>query len=119
MKKVLPLLIVVLLAFAGCHRGPAMYERAENPRQLIEHVEKFVNQTEKYSRHYSAEDWQVAVEQFVAMSKNFMENRYLMTTEEQMRFDNARLKFMGAIDKNGNEELVKQVKELYGRVLEQ
>ena len=116
MKKVLPLLIVGLLAFAGCHRGPAMYEKADNPKQIIEHVEKFVNQTEKYSKHYSAEDWQVAVEQFVAMSKNFVENRHLLTPDERMRFDNARLKFMSAIDANGNEEIAKQVKEAYNQL---
>ena len=118
MKKVLPLLIIVLLAFAGCHRGPAMYEKAENPQQLVAHVEKFVNQTEKYSKHYSAEDWEVAVKQFVDMSKDFVRNRPSLTLEDQMRFDNARLKFMGAIDKNGNEEIAKQVKELYSQVME-
>ena len=118
MEKVLPLLIIVLLAFAGCHRGPAMYEKAENPQQFVGLVEKFVNQTEKYSKHYSPEDWQVAVEQFVAMSKDYVENRRDLNSEDQMRFDNARLKFMGAIDKNGNEEIAKQVKELYGQVME-
>ena len=119
MKKVFPFLIVVLLAFAGCHREPVMYEKAGNPRQLAEHVEKFVNQTEKYSRHYSAEDWQVAVEQFVVMSKDYVDNRYVLTEGEQMRFDNARLKFMKAIDAHGSDEITKQVKEAYNQVLGQ
>ena len=119
MKKVLPLLIVALMAITVCHRGPATYEKAENTKQLIENVEKFVNQTEKYSKHYSAEDWQFAVEQFGTMSKDYVKYRYILTPEDQMRFDNARLKFMGAIDKNGSEEIVKQVKELYSEVLEQ
>jgi hypothetical protein len=119
MKKVFPFLIVVLLAFVGCHRDPVMYEKAGNPRQLVEHVEKFVNQTEKYSRHYSGEDWQVAVEQFVVMSKDYVDNRYVLTEEEQMRFDNARLKFMEAIDAHGSDEITKQVKEAYNQVLGQ
>ena len=118
MKKVLPLLLWVLMAFAGCQRGPAMYEPAEKPSQVIDNVEKFVNQTEKRSKHYSAEDWQVAVEQFVTMSKSFMENRHYLTTEDQMRFDNARVKFMGAIDANGTAEIAKQVKEAYGNLME-
>ena len=52
------------------------------------------------------------------MSKDFVRNRPSLTLEDQMRFDNARLKFMGAIDKNGNEEIAKQVKELYSQVME-
>ena len=118
MKKVLPLLLLVAMAIAGCQRGPAKYETAENPRQLVSNVEKFVNQTEKSSKHYSTEDWQVAVEQFVVMSKDYAENLQYLTAEEQMRFDNARLKFMGAIDANGNMEIAKQVKEIYSKVME-
>lgn len=118
MKKVLPLLLLGMMAFAGCHRGPAMYEMTENPSQFITHVEKFVKQTEKYSKHYSAEDWQVAVDQFVVMSKNYVENRRYLSSEDQMRFDNARVRFMGAINANGNEEIAKQVKEAYSKVLE-
>ena len=118
MKKVLPLLIVALLAFSGCQRGAAMYEKVESPEQFIDHAEKFVKQTEKYSKHYSAEDWQVAVDQFVSMSKDYMENRGYLTPEDQIRFDNARLKFMGAIDANGTLEIAKQVKEAYNQLVE-
>jgi hypothetical protein len=95
-----------------------MYEKAENPSQLVSHVEKFVKQTEKYSKHYTDEDWQVAVDQFVAMSKDFVENRQYLTNEDQMRFDNARVRFMGAIDANGSVEIAKQVKDAYSQVME-
>lgn len=118
MKKVLPLLLFVLLAFAGCQRGPVMYEMAENPNQLINNVEKFVKQTEKSSKHYSAEDWQVAVEQFIAMSKDFVGNQQDLTEDDVMRFNNARLRFMSAIDANGTPEVAKQVKEAYSRIFQ-
>ena len=116
MKKVLPVLLFVLLAFAGCNSGPAMYEVAEKPSEIVNNAEKFVKQTEKKAKHYSAEDWQVAVEQFIAMSKNYYENANYLSDEEKMRFDNARIKFMNAITDNGNMEVAKQVKEEYSRI---
>ena len=108
---------MVLLAFSGCHREPAVYERSEDLSQFVNQVEKFVKQTEKKSKHYSAEDWKVAVKQFEAMSKDYVEVRNALSIEDQMRFDNARVKFMGAINANGNEEIAMQVKEIYGRIL--
>ena len=36
----------------------------------------------------------------------------------QMRFDNARLQFMRAIDANGNADIAKQVKEAYSRAVD-
>ena len=110
-------MLFVLLAFAGCQKGPAMYERAENPRQFVGNVEKFVKQTSKRSKHYSEEDWQVAVKQFIAMSKDYVENMNYLTADEQMRYDYARLQFMSAIDANGTEAITAQVKEEYSRVL--
>ena len=118
MKKVLPLLLLVLLAVAGCQRGPATYEMSNNPRELGPHAEKFVSQVEKKSKHYSAEDWDAAIEQFVAMSKNYVEYGSKLTQEERMKYDDARLRFMKAIDANGTEEMTKQVKEIYARLLD-
>lgn len=118
MKKVLPLLLWVLLAFVGCQRGPVVYEMAEKPSQVVDNAEKFVNQTEKRAKHYSEEDWQIAVQQFVTMSKNYFENAQYLSNEEQMRFNNARVKFMGVITDNGNMEVAKQVKEEYSRIFE-
>jgi len=118
MKKLLPIMMFVLLAFAGCQREPVTYQVTDNPREMATNAEKFVKQVYKQSKHYSAEDWQVAVEQFVAMSKNFVEHRDAMTEEEIMRFNNARLQFMAAIDANGSEELTKQVKDTYARVIQ-
>ena len=117
MKKVLPLLLFVLLAFAGCQRGPAAYQKATNPRELAPNVEKFVNQVSKKSKHYTAEDWQFTLEQFVAMGKDFVENQPLMTEDEIMRYNNARLQFMSAVDAAGDEHLVALVKETYNNIV--
>ena len=116
MKKVLPLVLFVLLAFAGCQRGPATYEFTKNPRMMSINAEKFTNQVEKRSKHYSAEDWDVAIEQFVQMCKNYMEFSGHLTPEEQMKYDNARLRFMHAIDVNGTEEMAAKVKEEYSKI---
>ena len=118
MKKLLPIMMFVLLAFAGCHREPATYQMTENPREIAPNAEKYVKQVAKQSKHYNDEDWQVAVQQFVAMSKNYYEYAQFLSNEEQMRFDNARLKFMGAITDNGMMEIAKQVKAEYSRIFE-
>ena len=47
MKKVLPLLLFVLLAFASCQRGPAIYQMSENPKEMADNAEKFAKQTMK------------------------------------------------------------------------
>ncbi len=117
MKKVLPLLVWALLAFSGCQRGPAIYEISDNPHELVPHAEKFVNQVEKKSKHYSSEDWSIAVEQFVAMSKDYIDKAGYLTQDEQMKFDNARVRFMAAIDANGTKEVALKVKEEYAKVM--
>lgn len=106
------------MAFAGCNRGPAVYTTSQNPKEIVTNAESFVKQTVKRSSHYSAEDWQVAVEQFVAMSKNFYENKTAMTDEDMARFDAARLDFMKAVNANGTEELAAQIKEAYSNIVQ-
>lgn len=118
MKKLLPLLLFVLLAFAGCHHAPATYQVSNNSHEVAFNAENFAKQVAKHSKRYSAEEWQVAIEQFTAMSKDFVEKRAGMTEDEIMRFDNARLQFMSAVDANGGEALVAQVKEIYGRIMQ-
>ena len=109
-------MLVVLLAFASCQRGPVMYTVAENPAEIIANAEKFVKQTEKRSSHYTAEDWQVAVEQFIAMSKNFVDKKSFMSEEDVNRFTAARLNFMKSVQTYGNEDLARQIKEAYSRM---
>lgn len=116
MKKVLPILLFVLLALAGCNTEPATYEFAENPRQLCENAEKFANQVAKKSKHYDAEDWEMAIKEFVKMGKNGVEFSNKMSDEEKVRFNNARMKFVGAIDATGNEALSLHMKEEYSKI---
>lgn len=116
MKKVLPLLLFVLLAFASCQRGPAVYQVAGNPKEMADNAEKFTKQTVKRSSSYTAEDWQVAVDQFVAMTKDYVEKKHYMSQEDLNRVDAARLEFIKAVSENGNEELVAQIKEVYSQI---
>ena len=118
MKKYLPLLLMVLLAFAGCQSGPATYEPTDNPRDVVTHAEKFVKQVSKQAKHYTAEEWDAAVEQFVCMSKNYYESYRFLTEEERMQFDQARLKFMQAVSTNGSEDLTSRIKAEYARIFE-
>lgn len=116
MKKVLPLLLLVLMAFSGCHRSPAMYQMAEKPNEVAVNAEQFVKQTAKRAKHYNAEDWQLAIEQFTAMSKNCFENQSEMSQEDLSRFDRARVDFMKVVTDSGSEELALQIKEIYANI---
>ena len=117
MKKLLPIIMFVLLAFAGCQREPATYQMANSPREVATNAEKFAKQVEKRSKHYSAEDWRVTLEQFTAMSKDYVENWKVMTDDEIMRFDNARLQFIKAVYTNGSEDMAGEVKKIYGELV--
>lgn len=116
MKKVLPLLLLVLMAFAGCQRGPVMYQMAEKPDEVVANAEKFVKQTTKQAKHYTTEEWQIAVDQFIAMSKNYFEWKNEMSQEDINRFIAARLDFMKAVQKDGNDELARTIKEAYNNI---
>ena len=118
MKKILPILMFVLLVFAGCQRGPATYQMANSPREVATNAEKFVKQVVKQSKHYQVEDWKNAVQQFILMSKNYVECKSKLTDEEVMRFDNARLQFMSAVVENGNETIAAEVKQVYGNIVQ-
>lgn len=113
MKKVLPLLLFVLLAFAGCQRGPAVYQVSKNPKEMVANAEKFAKQTTDRSASYTAEEWQVAVEQFISMSKDFVDKKRYMRQEDIDRVDAARLVFIKAVGENGSDELAVQIKEAY------
>lgn len=54
----------------------------------------------------------------MAMSKDYVGIKKVLSEEDQMRFDNARVQFMTAITANGNEEIAKQVKEAYANIVQ-
>jgi hypothetical protein len=116
MKKVLPLLLFVLLAFAGCQRGPAIYKVADNPKEMADNAEQFAKQTAKRASSYTPEEWKVAVDQFITMTTDYVEKKPRMSQEDQFRFDAARLEFIKAVSENGNDELVAQIKEAYSQI---
>lgn len=105
----------VLLAFASCQRGPAIYRVADDPKEMADHAEKFAKQTTKRAANYTAEEWQVAVEQFIAMTQDFVAKKPYMSQEDLNRVDAARLVFIKAVNENGNDELVAQIKEAYSQ----
>lgn len=117
MKKVLPFLLLVLLAFAGCQNGPAEYEFSTSPHQIAVNAEKFAKQVEKQSKNYTIEEWGEALEQFIGMSKNYHEYRKGMTPEDQTRYDNARIRFMNAVSANGSEEMAIKAKSTYSDLM--
>ena len=117
MKKQLPLLLFVLLAFAGCNTEPATFEPAKTPSQLCENAEKFAHEVANKSKHYDAEDWEEAISQFVQMGKNAIELSGKMLPDEQIRFNTARMKFVGAVDATGDESLSLHMKEEYGKIM--
>ena len=116
MKKVLPLLLFVLLAFASCQRGPAVYQESDNPREMADNAEKFAKQTAKRASSYTAEEWQVAVDQFATMTKDFVDKKPRMSETDVFRVDAARLEFIKAVNEHGNDELVAQIKEVYSQI---
>ena len=93
-----------------------MYTIAENPAEVATNAEKFVKQTEKRSSHYTTEDWQVAVNQFVDMSKNFIDKKDYMCEEDVNRFTAVRLNFLKIVQKNGSDDLARQIKEAYNNL---
>lgn len=116
MKKVLPLLLFVLLVFASCQRGPAIYQMSESPKEMAENAEKFAKETVKRSRHYTEEDWKITFDQFEAMAKDYVDKRNQMDEEELFRADSARLVFTEAVAKNGSLELALQTKEIFHKI---
>lgn len=118
MKKVLPLLLIVLLAFAGCNRSTATYQAANDPKEVAANAEKFVSQIEEKASKYNAEDWQKAADQFVAMCKDIKAKEKDMSQEDKERCKDARLKFVKVLGENGQNDLVAKCKEAFNQMNE-
>lgn len=88
---------------------------SENPREMADNAEKFAKQTTKRAGSYTEEEWKVAVEQFIAMTKDFVDKKHRMSEADLFRVDAARLEFMKAVSEKGDEELVAEIKEAYSQ----
>ena len=118
MKKVLPLLLFALLAFASCNRGTATYQAANNPKEVVANAEKFVSQTAEKASKYSSEDWQKAADQFIAMCKDIKAKEKDMSQEDQDRCNKARIQFVNVLNENGQNDLVSKCKEAFNQMNE-
>ncbi len=118
MKKLLPLFMFALLAFAGCHPQPAVYEDAKDPHAVLANCDKFVNYTFEKSKRYTAEDWNATIDEFVHMCKNYKEVERLLPEDERERFHADLVKFMKAVDATGNVDMALDIKAKYAEVCE-
>lgn len=116
MKKVLPLLLFVLLAFAGCHPTPAVYEESDDPQVVLENCEKFVNYTAEKCKKYNDEDWDKTVEQFVHMCKNYKTNEWQLFEKDRERFLECLHTLIVAVDASGKPEMSAEFKKAYAEV---
>lgn len=116
MKKLLPLFVFVLLAFAGCHPQPAVYEYSNDPQTVMDNCEKFVNYTFDKSKRYNEEDWNATIVEFVHMCKNYKEYEFQLPVSDRERFQAGVVKFMKAVDANGIDSMAYDVKAKYAEV---
>jgi hypothetical protein len=98
---------------------PAIYQVADNPQQMVVNAEQFVKQVSKKAGKYSDEDWNSIVEeQFLYMTKNYVEFEPRMTVQEKDRFAESRLKFVKALGDLGRNDLALRTKEIYSMVMD-
>lgn len=118
MKKYLPILLLALLALAGCHREPAVYTPSVDGENIIENIEAFTADVVKDSRHYSDADWEVVTFQFVAMCKDYKMNEWRLFEPERERFNEACRDYAHAIEAVHKDELLNTTKRYYREIVE-
>ena len=116
MKKCLPILLLALLAFAGCGRKPAEYKLSVEGENIIENTDAFTSEVLKYGSKYDAEDWEFVTIQFVMMCKDYKENEWRLFEADRNRYQQAWIKYIQAIDATNNPELVAATKKLYSEI---
>ena len=118
MKKLLPLFIIALLAFAGCHPQPAVYEYSNDPQTVLDNCDKFVNYTFNKSKRFNEEDWNATIDEFVHMCKNYKEVEWQLFENDRQRFQADLVKFIQAVDATGNVDMALDIKAKYAEVCE-
>ena len=118
MKKYLPILLFVLLAFAGCDKKPAEYKLSVEGKNIIENTDAFTSEVLKNGPKYSAEDWEFVTEQFVMMCKDYKENEWRLFEADRNLYQQARAKYIKALDATNNPELQAANKKLFNNIFE-
>ncbi len=118
MKKYLPILLLMLLAIAGCSRKPAEYKMSVEGKDIIENTDTFTSEVLKNGPKYSAEDWEFVTEQFGMMCKDYKENEWRLFEADRNLYQQARVKYIQAIDATNNPELQAKTKKLFSQIFE-
>lgn len=116
MKKYLPILLFVLLAFAGCNKKPAEYKLSVEGENIIENTDAFTSEVLKNGPKYSAEDWEFVTVQFGMMCKDYRENKWRLFENERNLYQQAWIKYIQAVDATNNPELAASTKKLYNEI---
>lgn len=119
MKKYLPFLMLIALAFVGCNSGPAVYEDS-TPENFIKNSEKFVRQTEKNcSKYTSWDEWQKSLEYYTHMLKDFSNLKTELNDNDIQEFRKIRIRYCDATAKTefeDKEAVIEKAKDLYNRI---
>ncbi len=119
MKKLVPILFLVLFALAGCNRGPATYKASNDGKNLLENCETFVNKTVKQAPNYTAEDWKVSLSSFSEMCKDYKINEWQFFEADRDKFADLRMQYATVLESTGNQELMSEMKQIYSNAIEQ
>jgi hypothetical protein len=116
MKRYLPILVLMLFAFAGCNKGPATYESSDESN-IIKNSSMFVKQTEKVCSKYTAEEWENSTKDFVHMCKDFLVCQENLSQDEINQFSEIRIKYTDAVAKNCDLNFLLKTKDLYNQLV--
>lgn len=115
MKKYLPILLLMMLAFVGCNSGPAIYEGSTS-ENLIKNSEKFVRQTERECSKYTWNEWGNSLQYYTHMLKDFSNLQTELNDNDKHEFRTIRIRYTEAVSKSGFEDsdaVVDKAKALY------
>lgn len=118
MKKLLPLFMFALLAFAGCQPEKAVYQESSNPKTVIRNCDKFVNCAIRNSKNYDAKDWSATIDEFFRMCKNYKSVEDQLPDKDKERFRIDLNKFMKVVDATGNADMAFDIKKRFAKVME-
>ncbi len=108
----------MLLAIAGCSRKPAEYKMSVEGKDIIENTDAFTSEVLKNGPKYSAEDWEFVTVQFGMMCKDYKENEWRLFEADRNLYQQARVKYIQAIDATNNPELQAATKKLFNDIFE-